>query len=67
MKKTVYIISGYTLSLLLCLSFFFTLFYVYQINHLIGAGISIGLLLITAILLTDPEGLGEVMEMEEVS
>lgn len=66
MKKILYIISGYTLSLLLCISFFFTLFYILQANYLLGLTISTVLLLSTAILVTDPEGVGEVLEVEEI-
>ncbi|MEL6865150.1 MAG: hypothetical protein AAFP19_12055 [Bacteroidota bacterium] len=62
MKKTMYIITGYTLALLFCLSFFFTMYVIFQYSWLIG-GLITGLLVFTAFtLINDPDSYMEVEE-----
>ena len=60
MKKSFYVFVGYSIGLLLCGSFFFTMYYIFQFQFILGLCIAAVLLIITAIILSDSELVQEI-------
>jgi hypothetical protein len=62
MKKLFILFSFYSLALFLSLSFFFTIYYLLEVNAVIGIAVSVFFLLITAMLVSDKEFVQDVEE-----
>ncbi|MEM1323946.1 MAG: hypothetical protein AAGG75_27040 [Bacteroidota bacterium] len=60
MKKSFYVFAGYSIGLMLCGSFFFTMYYIFQFQFVLGLCIAAVLLLITAIILCDSDLIQEI-------
>ena len=62
MKNSIYSFSAYTIALMLSLSFFVTLFNVFQANLIIGLSIVTFLLFVAGMIFTDADLIQEVEE-----
>jgi len=62
MKKAFFVFSGYSLALVLSLSFFFTIFYLLEVKTVMGVALSVFVMLTSLLLLTDK---GFVQDIEE--
>lgn len=62
MKKIFILFSFYSLALFLSLSFFFTIYYLLEVNAVIGVSISVFFMLTAAMLVSDKEFIQDVEE-----
>ena len=62
MKNSIYSFSAYTLALMLSLSFFITLFNIFQVNFMIGLSIVAFLFFVAVVLFTDGDLIQEAKE-----
>ncbi len=62
MKKTLFVLSGFSLALVMSLSFFFTIFYLLEVNTVIGVSVSVLVMLCTLLLITDKNFIQDIEE-----
>jgi len=62
MKKTLFVLSGYSLALIMSLSFFFTIFYLLEVNTVIGIAVSVFVMLSSLLLITDKNFIQDIEE-----
>ena len=62
MKKTLFVLSGFSLALVMSLSFFFTIYYLLEVNTIIGVSVSLLVMLTTLLLVTDKNFIQDIEE-----
>ena len=62
MKRSAYVLAGYTLALLICSSFFFSLYYLFTVSWILGSAVIVGVGMISVLLIKDPENYEVIQE-----